>query len=249
MEMDYFYEIFETMPRQGPGDTHHTLKALEIARPWLPPCPRVLDVGCGSGAQTLALAEALDCRITALDNHQPFLDRLSAEAQQRQLTERIEVCHADLMDIPFGDHEFDMIWSEGSIYLLGLSGGLKAWKRLLRPNGLMMCSDNLWLRRSEDAEVRAFWQEESPEMLDQAATQARIERRGYQVLGHFTLPIQVWEDSYYGPLEVRLNEMQATYPNHAGLATIMEALRYESGIFRRAQGAYSYAYWVLRTQP
>ena len=74
---------------------------------------------------------------------------------------------------------------------MGLSGGLKAWQRLLKPGGVMVVSDNLWLRRSESAEVRAFWQEESPEMLDLEGTEARIGRRGYGILDHFSMPVEI----------------------------------------------------------
>ena len=38
--------------------------------------PRILDIGCGNGAQTLCLAATLGGRITAVDNHQPYLDEL-----------------------------------------------------------------------------------------------------------------------------------------------------------------------------
>ena len=248
MELQYFYEIFESMPRQGPGDTQHTLKALEIAREHLPEQPRILDVGCGSGAQTLVLAKELSASgasIVALDNHQPFLDLLLEQAANEGCEAAIEVCNASMLEIPFADAEFDMIWGEGAISMLGLAGGLRAWKRLLKPGGLMVVSDNLWLRRSDLPEVRAFWQEESPEMLDLKGTEARIQRCGYTVLGHFSLPMEVWEESYYAPLTSILDRLGLKYPNDETFATIVEALEYEMEIFRRANGDYSYEYWVL----
>lgn len=255
MEMAYFYEVFEEMPRQGPGSTELTLRALEIAGPHLSHAdsigaPRILDLGCGSGAQTLTLAEALpEARITALDNHQPFLDRLQHQAAAKGCGKRVETVNGDIFAVPFEDGAFDLIWSEGSAYLPGLAGALHDWKRLLRPAGLLMISDNLWLRRCDKPEVRAFWREESPEMLDMAATEARIRRHGYEILGHLTMPLAVWRESYYDHLRERLKAMRAKYPDNEVVAEITEALAFEMDIFDLADGDYSYEYWVLRPEP
>ena len=53
--MEYFFELFGDLPRQGPGCGEATLRALELLKD-LPPQPKVLDIGCGSGMQTLILA-------------------------------------------------------------------------------------------------------------------------------------------------------------------------------------------------
>ena len=70
---DIFYQVFESLPRQGPGCTGATRKAYS----YLPPLPqdaKILDIGCGSGTQTRDLAALTSGTITAVDNHQPFLD-------------------------------------------------------------------------------------------------------------------------------------------------------------------------------
>jgi hypothetical protein len=45
----YFYEIYEALPRQGPGDRESTLQALGLL-PTLTREQRNLDIGCGAGA-------------------------------------------------------------------------------------------------------------------------------------------------------------------------------------------------------
>jgi SAM-dependent methyltransferase len=248
-EMDYFYEIFEEMPRQGPGYGSLTLRALTSARPHLPAAPRVLDIGCGSGAQTLTLAGELeDGKIFALDNHRPFLERLEQQARETGLDGRIETVDGDMFSMPFAAGSFDLIWSEGAIYTMGLAGGLQAWRKFLNKDGVMVISDNLWLRRSDNPEVRAFWQEESPEMLDLAGTEARIRRHGYGILDHFSMPREVWRASYYDDLERRLQEIQRKYPGNETVAAIVEALEYEIRIFNLADGDFGYEYWVLRPE-
>ena len=56
------FELFEDLPRLGPGTAASTRRALE-AIPALPGEPRVLDAGCGTGASTKVLAEAQSDRI------------------------------------------------------------------------------------------------------------------------------------------------------------------------------------------
>jgi cyclopropane fatty-acyl-phospholipid synthase-like methyltransferase len=43
----------------------------------LPENPRLLDIGCGPGMQTIELAKISNAKITALDFYQPFLDELA----------------------------------------------------------------------------------------------------------------------------------------------------------------------------
>ncbi|MDX1575896.1 MAG: class I SAM-dependent methyltransferase, partial [Kiloniellales bacterium] len=74
-----FFDVHSGLPREGPGSRACTARALAMAGP-LPPEPRVLDIACGPGMQTLDLAELLPAaRITAVDTHAPFV----AEAERR----------------------------------------------------------------------------------------------------------------------------------------------------------------------
>ena len=54
-----FHDIHQGLPRQGPGTDAATLAALELCAS-LPEPARVLDIGCGPGMQTLAIARSHD---------------------------------------------------------------------------------------------------------------------------------------------------------------------------------------------
>jgi len=54
--MEYFYELFEALPRGGPGDNRSTRRAFNTI-PKLPEQPLILDIGCGPGVQTIELAK------------------------------------------------------------------------------------------------------------------------------------------------------------------------------------------------
>lgn len=239
-----FYRIFEGMDHLGPGGDLYTLRALKALQDELPAKPRILDLGCGTGAQSLLLARETGGSLVALDNHAPFLHILEEKARQQGLADHIETMQADLLQpLPLEPASFDLIWSEGSAYILGLSTSLKTWKPLLKPQGMMMVSDNLWLERCENPEVRAFWQEESPEMLDLKGTQRRIERCGLQILGHFSLPLEEWRASYYDPLRQRTRALRAEGVELP--ADVVDALEYEMQIFDLAEGSYTYEFWTL----
>ena len=64
--MQIMLDVHSGLPRQGPGDDESTLRALSFCTE-LPMQPAVLDVGCGPGMQTVALARGTDGTITAVD--------------------------------------------------------------------------------------------------------------------------------------------------------------------------------------
>ena len=115
--MEVFFDIQSDLPRQGPGDRDSTRRALALCNP-LPPAPRVLDIGCGPGAQTLVLAEKLqDATITAIDVHQPYLEELQARAVGAGVSGRVAAQKMPMEAMTFSPETFDLIWAEGSAYI------------------------------------------------------------------------------------------------------------------------------------
>lgn len=62
--------------REGLGNTECTQQAFALLED-LPSKPRILDVGCGPGAQTIDLSRLANGTIMAVDNHAPFLQSLN----------------------------------------------------------------------------------------------------------------------------------------------------------------------------
>jgi SAM-dependent methyltransferase len=91
-----FFELHSGLPREGPGNRDSTARALAMAGS-LPARPRILDIACGPGMQTMDLAALLpEARIVAVDTHEPFLEELQRRARAASAAHRIK---ADIRSI------------------------------------------------------------------------------------------------------------------------------------------------------
>ena len=114
--MDKFLEIYGTLPRAGPGSNELTRRAFRMMEA-LPSSPRILDVGCGPGMQTIELLRLSDGTVVALDLLPQMLERLEAEADAAGVSDRLVTLEQDMKEMTFPPSSFDVIWSEGAIYL------------------------------------------------------------------------------------------------------------------------------------
>ena len=102
MNWDVFFDIFNKLPRQGPGTNASTKRAYEILTD-LPKVPRILDVGCGTGIQTVELARISGGRITAVDLYPQFLESLEKNGKEAGVLDRIEILQGDMFKLDFPD--------------------------------------------------------------------------------------------------------------------------------------------------
>jgi SAM-dependent methyltransferase len=243
IQREAFFALHSGLPREGPGDRASTERALSLL-PRLPEAPDLLDVGCGPGGQTIALAELLpNARITALDNHAPFLRALERRARDRGVATRIRTVEEDMASLPFAPGSFDLIWCEGAAYIIGLETALAAWQPLLRSGGAIALTEPVWLTDRPPERAAAFWSA-YPAMRDAAGVRAVARRCGYRIAGDFVLPEEAWWTNYYGPLEARLADLEPNAGDPA-VAIVLEDAREELECRRRHPDCYGYLFIVL----
>lgn len=238
--MKLFFELYEDTPRQGPGSAATTRRALGLLPDTLQ-IDRVLDLGCGTGASTVVLAEETGARITAVDIHPPFLETLRAEAEKRGIGDRVTTVAGNMADAASQGADFDLIWAEGSAYSIGFENALRTWRPLLRPGGCLVVTELAWFVAEPAEEARAFFANEYPDMKDEATRLDQARSLGYEVVNSFRLPPEDWQ-AYYAGLIAAVE--QATVQH--GELDIYAASRREAEIYETHGGAYGYMGLVLR---
>jgi serine/threonine-protein kinase HipA len=242
-------EVFEALhadlPQQGPGSDASTLRALAVV-PGLPAVPDVLDVGCGPGRQTLALARATGGRITAVDLAPDFLAQVERRARAAGLEGRIATRRESLDALSLPDAAFDLVWSEGALYTVGFEKALRALRRLLRPGGALAATELTWLVDDPPAAARAFWREAYPPMTTREGNRRALAAAGYAPLADFALPDADWWQGYYAELEPRIAALRERVAGDPAAAAALDASQREIDLRRAFPDAYGYVFYVAR---
>lgn len=106
-----------------------------VARLELKPDMRVLDVGCGTGNQSLPAART-GAKVTGLDIAPNLLVQEAARAQQERLN--IDLRQADAESLPFNDGEFDVALSMfAAMFAPRPQMAAAEMRRVCRPGGLI----------------------------------------------------------------------------------------------------------------
>jgi ubiquinone/menaquinone biosynthesis C-methylase UbiE len=240
-----YFEIFESLPRQGPGDERSTERAFQML-PHSSECPEILDVGCGTGAQTLILARLSSGNITALDNHAPFIDILKRKARRAKLEKRIHCVVGDMAAMTFRAESYDAIWSEGAVNIMGFANPLKSWKVLLEPRGYLVVSELVWFRKEPPQEIEDFFAGAYPDMKCYEDIYPIIRSAGYEMIDYFPLPSKSWWSDYYAPAEKKLGEMRREYQSNKDAQSILDSFQLEIDMHRKYSEYYGYGFYIMR---
>lgn len=111
-------EYFSNVERQGPGSPEMTLKALSFIDN-LNKQSKIADLGCGTGGQTMVLAQHTEGEVIGLDLFPGFINRFTENAVRLNLQNRVKGIVGSMDNLPFRLGELDLIWSEGAIYNIG----------------------------------------------------------------------------------------------------------------------------------
>ncbi len=241
-----FFEVHNNLSREGPGSVQSTLRALRSVNPDDKQL-NILDIGCGLGAATIELAK-LGHRVTALDNNESFIKILLARAKEESLSDRITTLLGDMfcLEKSIGSNTFDVIWSEGSIYIIGFKHGLTEWKKFLHTDGYLVCSELSWLTVDPPFEVHEFWSKHYPGMRSQEENFQIVRKCGYELIDSFVLVENDWWDEYYGPMEKQIQELKVKYKEHREARSVLDEQQIEIDMYRKYSENYGYVFYIMK---
>lgn len=238
-------EYFLNTERQGPGSPEVTLKALGFIDN-LTDQSLIADLGCGTGGQTMVLAQHAPGHITGLDFFPGFIDRFNSNARGLNLQDRVKGIVGSMDNLPFGEEELDLIWSEGAIYNIGFERGLNEWRKYLKTGGYIAVSESAWFTEERPAEIHDFWMEAYPQIDTIPNQVALIQKAGYLPVASFILPETCWTEHYFAPLVKAREKFLAKYPENKTAEELVAMSHHEEVLYRKYKEFYGYVFYIAK---
>jgi len=203
----------------------YTQKAFRMLPEMNKPC--ILDIGCGSGVPTMELARLSNGQIVGTDINQTLLDKLNRKIKEAGLTHRVETVRCSMSEMNFREESFDIIWAEGSIWVIGFKRGLKEWKKFLKSGGYLVIHD----------EIKGIYKKRK-----------QISNYGYELLDFFTLSEDVWWTEYYAPMEKHINDLKIKYADEHKDVQKLRSEQQEIDLFKKNPKLFKSVFYILRRE-
>jgi SAM-dependent methyltransferase len=215
-----FYDLLDTLRQPF-------LAYLNQAFQHLPPIdkPRILDIGCGSGVPTLELARISGGEVTGIDIDREALQRLRDKVEVAGLANRITIVEGSLKRMDFPAGRFDILWSEGSIFVIGFTKGLKTWHHFLKPKGYLVVHD-------------------AAEDLDKKIND--VPKCGYHLVEWFALDDNMWWLNYYEPLKHEVQRIRHSNPTDPELNKALDQAEQEIQGYSKHPERYWSVYFIMQ---
>ena len=236
-------ELHQGLERQGPGDTDFSDYIISQI-PELPTNPRIADIGCGTGAATLFLADKFKSKVRAVDISREFLDKLINRAKQRGLEHLVEVIECDMGSLDWEPETIDLLWSEGAAYNVTFEGALKAWRPLMAANGIAVISEMSYFTGKVPESVRVYWQSAYSTIGTESENSDRANSSGFEILGIHRLPSKAWWDNYYGPLREKINIFKRSEDRI--MQSVIADTEEEMKLFEEHDKYYGYSFYIMK---
>jgi SAM-dependent methyltransferase len=234
---------FSSLERQGPGSPEVTIKALSFIDN-LTDKSRIADIGCGTGGQTIVLAQNAPGQITGLDLFPAFIDLFNLNVRKMNLQGRINGIVGSMDNLPFKNGELDLIWSEGAIYNIGFERGLKEWRKFLKTGGYVAVSEASWFTEERPAEIDEFWNDAYPEIDTIPNKVSVIQKAGFIPVAAFILPENCWTENFYAP-QVKTQEIFLNkYPGNKTVEEFIASNRIEAQLYYKYKEYYGYVFYI-----
>ena len=236
-------DYYSGLERQGPGSPEVTIQALSFIDN-LTDASRIADLGCGTGGQTMVLAQHAPGHISGLDLFPDFINLFNANAVKLGLQDRVQGIVGSIDALPFEHESLDLIWSEGAIYNIGFKRGLTEWRNFLKTGGYIAVSEASWFTDERPAEIDAYWHEAYAEIDTIPNKVAQLQASGFIPVATFMLPETCWTEQYYAPQVSLQDDFLQKHPGNATAEGLIGTMRLEVEMYSKYKAYYGYVFYI-----
>ena len=244
-DLNLICDYFSNVERQGPGSPEMTIKALSFIDN-LTPESLIADLGCGTGGQTMVLAQHAPGHVTGIDLFPLFIDLFNRNAAKLNLQNRVKGVVGSMDNLPFQPDELDLIWSEGAIYNIGFERGINEWRQFLKKGGYLAVTEASWFTAERPAEIQKFWESVYPEIDTIPNKVVQMQRAGYVPVATFILPENCWIEHFYVPLAETQEAFLKKYEGNKAAEEYIAFERYEAQLYYTYKAYYGYVFYIGR---
>ncbi len=242
--INLIYEYFLGVERQGIGSPEATVKALSFIDN-LTIRSHIADIGCGTGGQTMTLAQNTSGQITGIDIFPDFIHLFNRNAEKRGVSGRVKGFVGSMDNLPFQEGSLDLIWSEGAIYNIGFEKGFREWRKFLKPGGFIAVSECCWLTDARPQDY-SYLTDNFLE-IDSISNKLRvINDAGYVPTAHFVLPEECWTENYYAPMTVRMQEFMEENNYSAASKRLVDFMKKDIAYYLENKAYYGYVFFIAQ---
>ena len=242
-DLNIICEYYSGLERQGPGSPEITTKALGFIDN-LTEESNIVDIGCGTGGQTMVLAQNASGNVRGIDLFPTFIDLFNSNASKLNLQDRVKGIVASMDDLPFQQEEMDLIWSEGAIYNIGFERGLREWRKFLKKGGYVAVSEASWFTDERPSEIEEFWEDAYPGIDTIPNKVKQMQEAGYVPVASFILPDECWIKHFYELQDVVQEEFLKKHAGNKAAEGFIANQRHEMQLYYKHKEFYGYVFYI-----
>jgi len=187
----------------------------------VPKNSRILDIGCGTGVPTLALAYRYHGKIKAIDININSLSYFKKKIRNSGYDNRIELVNTSLFELPT-DETYDLVLAEGVLNVVGFEKGLRALVKVGRKEGFIIIHDE---KKSLHEKAMLF------------------EQNNCKIIDSIFLSEEIWWNNYYKHLKKQYSQIKDTV-----LLKLFKPDINEIHAFKKNPLLFQSVYYVLKIQ-
>jgi SAM-dependent methyltransferase len=241
-DINIICDYFSGVKRQGPGSPEITVKAAGFIDN-LTDDSLIADLGCGTGGQTMVLAQHVPGQITGLDVFPKFINLFNDNAASLNLQNRVKGIVGSMDALPFQENSLDLIWSEGAIYNIGFEKGLNEWRKYLKKGGYVAVTEATWFTGERPDEISTFW-EAYPEIDTIPTKVAQMQKAGYLPVATFVLPEYCWTDHFFAPQVAAQEDFLKQHEGNETAEGFVGYMRHEAQLYEKYKAYYGYVFYI-----